>query len=87
LLRLPGVRLLRAELFFYSGVTIETLAEKTTDEIRNMIRDYIQRENRTEIVPQPKEVNCHRAVAKMLLRTNSRQRKTARPGRFRDGLL
>ena len=35
----------------------------------NMVRDYIQRENRAEIVPQPKEVNCHRAVAKMILHT------------------
>ncbi len=35
----------------------------------NMVRDYIQRENRAEIVPQTKEVNCHRAVAKMILHT------------------
>ena len=71
LLRLPGVRLLRAELYFHSGVTLEVLAEKSTEEIRSMVRDYIQRENRSEIVPQPKEVNCHRAVAKMLLHTET----------------
>lgn len=70
LLRLPGVRLLRAELYFNSGVTLEVLAEKSTEDIRAMVCDYIRRENRSEIVPQPKEVNCHREVAKMILRTN-----------------
>ena len=72
LLRLPGVRLLRAELYFNSGVTLAALAEKSTESIRDMVRDYIQRENRSEIVPQPKEVNCHRAVAKMILHTETR---------------
>ena len=72
LLRLPGVRLLRAELYFNSGVTLEVLAEKSTEDIRDMVRDYIQRENRSEIVPQPKEVNCHREVAKMILHTETR---------------
>lgn len=71
LLRLPGVRLLRAELYYDSGVTLEVLAEKSTEEIRAMVRDCIQRENRSEIVPQPKEVNCHREVAKMILHTES----------------
>lgn len=71
LLRLPGVRLLRAELYYSSGVTLSVLAEKSTEEVRDMVRDYIQRENRVEIVPQPKEVNCHREVAKMILRTET----------------
>lgn len=69
LLRLPGVRLLRAELYFNSGVTLAVLAEKTTEEIREMVRTYIQSQNRTETVPLPKEVNCHREVAKMLVHT------------------
>lgn len=73
LLRLPGVRLLRAELYWKSGVTLEVLAEKSTEEIRSMVRDYIQRENRVQIAPQPKEVNCHRAVAKMILHTDKNQ--------------
>jgi len=72
LLRLPGVRLLRAELYFNSGVTLEVLAEKSTEDIRNMVCDYIQRENRSEITPQPKEVNCHREVAKMILHAYNR---------------
>ena len=67
LLRLPGVRLLRAELYYNSGVTLNVLAEKSTEDIRNMVNDYIKRENRKEIPPQPKEVNCHREVAKMIL--------------------
>lgn len=67
LLRLPGVRILRAELYYNSGVTIEILAEKPTDEIRTMVRDYIEREGRREIVPLSKEVNCHKEVAKMIL--------------------
>ena len=73
LLRLPGVRILRAELYLNSGVTLEVLAEKSTDDVRNMVHDYIQRENRLEIVPQPKEVNCHREVAIMILHTDNRQ--------------
>ena len=72
LLRLPGVRLLRAELYCNSGVTLQVLAKKSTEDIRDMVRDYIQRENRTEIIPQPKEVNCHRAVAKMILHTETK---------------
>lgn len=72
LLRLPGVRSLRAELYFHSGVTLEVLAEKSTEDIRNMVSDYIRRENRPEIIPQPKEINCHRAVAKMILHTEDR---------------
>ena len=72
LLRLPGVRLLRAELYFNSSVTLEVLAEKSTEDIRNMVSDYIRRENRPEIIPQPKEVNCHREVAKMILHTDNR---------------
>ena len=74
LLRLPGVRLLRAELYYNSGVTLEVLAEKSTEDIRNMVGDYIRRENRSEIIPQPKEVNCHRAVAKMILHTDNQQK-------------
>ena len=67
LLRLPGVRVLRAKLYYNSGITLEILAEKSTDDIRTMVNDYIKRENRKEIVPQLKEVNCHREVAKMIL--------------------
>ena len=70
LLRLPGVRLLRAELYMNSGVTLEMLSQKTTEEIRSMVRDYIQREDRPEMIPQPKEVSCHRAAAKMILNTD-----------------
>ena len=71
LLRLPGVRLLRSKLYYYSGVTLAVLAEKSTEDICDMVRDYIRRENRTEIVPKPKEVNCHREVAKMILHTEN----------------
>lgn len=70
LLRLPGVRLLRAKLYYNSGVTLKVLSKESTENIRAMIYDYIQRNNRTEIVPQPKEVNCHREVAKMILHAN-----------------
>ena len=69
LLRLTGVRLLRAELYLNSGVMLEVLAEKSTEDIRNMIINYIQREKRLEIVPKQKEVNCHKEVAKMILHT------------------
>ena len=72
LLRLPGVRLLRAKLYYNSGVTLQVLAEKSTEDIRDMVRDYVQRENRSEIIPMPKEVNCHRAAAKMILHTETK---------------
>jgi len=72
LMRLPGVRVLRAELYFNSGVTLETLSEKSTTDIRDMVSEYIHRENRSEIIPQPKEVNCHREVARMILHTDNR---------------
>ena len=67
LLRLPGIRVLRALLYYNSGVTLKMLATKSTEDIRSMVSDYIERENRQEIIPQPKEVNCHREVAKMIL--------------------
>lgn len=67
LLRLPGVKSKRAGVYYHSGVTLNILAEKSTEEIREMVRAYLTRENRPETVPFPKEVNCHRAVAKMLL--------------------
>ena len=69
LLRLPGVRLLRAKLYYNSGITLDVLAKKSTEDIRNMVNEYIQREKREEIIPQIKEVNCHREVAKMILHT------------------
>ena len=67
LMRLPGVRLLRAELYFHSGVTLEDLAERSTDEIREKVSEYVTREKRGETVPFVKEVNCHRATARMIL--------------------
>ena len=67
LLRLPGVKLKRAGVYYHSGVTLRMLAEQSTEEIRDSVRAYLTRENRTETAPFPKEVNCHRAVAKMLL--------------------
>ena len=67
LLRLPGVKIKRAGVYYHSGVTLRMLAEQSTEEIREMVRSYLSREHRTETVPFPKEVSCHRAVAKMLL--------------------
>ena len=68
LLRLPGVRLLRAELYINSDVSLEVLASSTTEEIQKAVAAYIAREGRSEIVPLTKEVNCHREAAKMFLR-------------------
>lgn len=67
LLRLPGVRILRAELYYNSGITLETLANESAAVIRDRIGQYIRREHRPETVPFAKEVNCHREVAKMIL--------------------
>lgn len=67
LLRLPGVRLLRAQLYYSSGVTLEVLYDTPTEEIQSMVRRYVEREGRAESVPFAKEINCHREVAKMIL--------------------
>ena len=67
LLRLPGVRLLRAELYYHSGVNIQMLAEQSTEEIQNMVKRYIEENRRSEIVPLKKEVKTHQAVARMIL--------------------
>ena len=72
LLRLPGVRLLRAGLYFSSGVTLEALAQEPTEKIQSRVRDYVTREGRTEIVPLTKEVNCHKEVAKMILHASGK---------------
>lgn len=70
LLCLPGVRVLRAALYCNSGVSLQTLATHSTEEIQDAVRAYIAREHRSETVPLTKEVNCHRAVAKMILHRN-----------------
>ncbi len=67
LVRLPGVRLLRAALYADSRLTVEKIAVLTTGEIRCAVRRYIEENGRTETVPLPKEVNCHRAVARMIV--------------------
>lgn len=67
LLRLPGVRLLRAELYYHSGVSLQTLASSSTEDIRKTVAAYVAREGRSETVPLPKEVNCHREAAKLFL--------------------
>ena len=67
LVRLPGVRLLRAALYADSRLTVEKIAVLTTEEIRCAVRRYIEENGRTETVPLVKEVNCHRAVARMIV--------------------
>lgn len=67
LLRLPGVRLLRAKLYADSGITLTELAQRPTEEIQETIRRYIETNDRPEIVPFPKEIRCHKAVAQMIL--------------------
>ena len=79
LLHLPGVRLLRAQLYCDCGITLEVLAEKPCEEIRETIRAVIERDGRKEIVPLPKEVNCHRVVAAMLLHTENEGAGSALP--------
>lgn len=67
LMRLPGVRILRAALYADSGLTVEKIAERSTEEIRSAVCRYIEENGRTETVPLPKEINCHRAVARMIV--------------------
>ncbi|MCQ2424363.1 MAG: hypothetical protein MJ088_05665, partial [Clostridia bacterium] len=50
-----------------SGLTVDKLAALSTEEIRDAVRRYIEENGRTETVPLVKEVNCHRAVARMIV--------------------
>ncbi len=65
LYHLPGVKYVRAKLYYLSGFrTLEDIASSTVDEILKKTADTIAENDLDCIVPLPKEVRTHIAVAK-----------------------
>lgn len=65
LYHLPGVKQTRAELYYRSGYeTLEDIASATADEILEKTARTIEENGLSCIVPLPKEVRTHIAVAK-----------------------
>lgn len=69
LYHLPGVRFTRAYLYYHSGYkTLRDFLKTTVDEVLSKTAVTISRKNLTCIVPLPKEVRTHIAVAKAFSR-------------------
>lgn len=69
LMRLPGVKVTRSELYFNCGYTsVETFAAETTENMLTTIKNYISKniDNKTKIMPLPKEISTQIAVAKSI---------------------
>lgn len=65
LYHLPGVKYVRANLYYLSGFkTLEVIASSTVENILKKTADTIAERNLDCIVPLPKEVRTHIAVAK-----------------------
>lgn len=66
---LPGVRYTRAYLYYHAGYkTLRDLADTAVEEVLPKTAMTISNENLTCIVPLPKEVRTHIAVAKAFSR-------------------
>ena len=69
LYHLPGVRFTRAYLYYHSGYkTLQDFLETTVEEVLSKTATTISSKNLTCIVPLPKEVRTHIAVAKAFSR-------------------
>lgn len=67
LMRLPGVKNIRAELYFKSGFkTLKSMAASEPDEIIESTTEYIDKKNLEKSPPLPKEVATQIAWAKVL---------------------
>lgn len=69
LMRLPGVKITRSELYFNCGYTsIEAFAYETPENIHTTIKNYINKntDNKAKAVPLPKEISTQVAVAKSI---------------------
>lgn len=67
LMRLPGVKNVRAELYFNCGFeTIQSFVGKDAEKIREEITNVISRNNLSQGVPLLKEINTQIAVATIL---------------------
>lgn len=67
LMRLPGVRWVRAKLYYDCGfTTLDTFSERSAQEIQKEIEKFLQENNRPESLPLLKEISTHKAVAKLI---------------------
>jgi hypothetical protein len=67
LARLPGVRKIRARLYYEAGVdTVEKMADWDPEELRHMLADFIERTGFDGIAPLPKEAAATVATARHL---------------------
>lgn len=69
LMRLPGVKTIRSELYFNCGYTsVKTFACETPENILTAIKNYINNniDNKAKIIPLPKEISTQIAVAKSI---------------------
>ena len=67
LLRFPGVRILRAELYYNSGLTIEAISKSDVKQIQSVICKYLEENKLNLTIPTYKEIRTHQEVAKMIL--------------------
>lgn len=67
LARLPGVRRIRARLYYEAGIdTVEKMADWDPEELRHMLADFIEQTGFDGIAPLPKEVASTVATARHL---------------------
>lgn len=65
---LPGVKAVRADLYLRAGFgTLEAIADATVSSVREATARVIRDENLSCIVPLPKEIRTHIAVARAFL--------------------
>lgn len=56
LARIPGVKQIRARLYYNAGLdTLDKIAERDPEEMREMLKEFIERSNFDGIAPLPKE--------------------------------
>ncbi len=67
LARLPGVKGIRARLYYEAGVTgVEKMAEWEPEALRRMVTEFVERTGFDGIPPLPKEVSSTVANARKL---------------------
>lgn len=67
LMRLPGVKGIRAKLYYDCGFkSFDDFVCKKAEDIQKIISDFINENERKESCPLPKEISTHIAVAKII---------------------
>ncbi|MFX0079623.1 MAG: DUF4332 domain-containing protein, partial [Candidatus Hermodarchaeota archaeon] len=67
LARLPGVKGIRARLYYYAGIdTVEKMAEQKPDTLLVVMREFVEETGFEGIAPLPKEIESTINTAKKL---------------------